>query len=344
MSVLARPAATPAYEVPAHALASFQRDGYFIFRDVLSSQEVADLRVAVARAAEDSRSRGMVLNPAGGDISPLGHLLNWDDIGYLIFDPRLLAIARALVQRDDIVYFGDSGCAYGTALARGFHKDNTERVDASHPDWQSDYTLLRFGIYLQDHVRHSGGLKLRAGSHKQVDVATGRRVDVPTRPGDIVVWSLRTTHSGNVVKLRGLTSLSLSPRVEQRLPYWLAQPLEAKRVAMFVTYGVNDHHLQNYLRKHTDLATYPDNYLYQEWLLSRFTPAMEELASAQGATFLRPIAEFGKLYDPNYRHPEPFVRVGKSKPDLYVLKGADRWLHAVGEFLRGFRRPTAPLR
>src|SRR5258708_3379368 len=123
MSALARSAATPAYEVPAHALASFQRDGYFLFRDVLSAQEVADLRVAVARAGEDARSRGVVINPAGGDIVPMGHLLNWDDIGYLIFDPRLLAIARALVQRDDLVYFGDSGCAYGTALARGFHKD-----------------------------------------------------------------------------------------------------------------------------------------------------------------------------------------------------------------------------
>ncbi len=65
------------------------------------------------------------------------------------------------------------------------------------PDWKSPYTQLRFGIYCQDHVEHTGGLNLKIGSHDIPATSSGETLYVKTRPGDLAVWSMRITHSGN---------------------------------------------------------------------------------------------------------------------------------------------------
>ena len=54
-------------------------------------------------------------------------------------------------------------CFHGDGVQRGFHKDNADRVDPNAPDWNGRYTVLRFGIYLQDHYRHTGGLTCGTG-------------------------------------------------------------------------------------------------------------------------------------------------------------------------------------
>ena len=42
--------------------------------------------------------------------------------------------------------------------------------------------------------------------------------------GDLVVWNLRTSHSGNNVRLKFWPSLSLPPRIESRIPLFLRVP------------------------------------------------------------------------------------------------------------------------
>lgn len=323
---------------------TFQRDGFLVVRNVFSSHEVDELREAIAREGRTAASIGRILEPKAGEVVPVGDLLGRERLRDLVFDGRLIDIARSLLGRSEIVYFGDSGLMVG-GHGRGFHKDNTVRDSSAHADWRSAYTLIRMGIYLQDHDRYSGGLKVRRGSHLHPDVASGAIVDIDTRPGDIVVWSLRTTHSGHTVRVRGLRSVHLQPRFEGRLPSFLCVEEPCERLAAFITYGVDDHHLRAYIEKHTDLTTYPNNYLYNAWLYSYGGEDVIRLAESKGCRFLRPIADYGSLHTSKQSHAGGFIPVGEARADQYPAFGAELWIRRTGKLVRGvtkfLRRPPS---
>lgn len=312
----------------------FQRDGFVHVRGVLGEDEVARLRTACDRERVRARDAGQLIEPVAGEDAPVGDLLGREaPLGDLVFDERIVRIARTLLGRDDLVYFGDSHMMLG-GHGRGFHKDNTNRDDPTHPDWQSPYTLLRMGIYLEDHSRHSGGLKLRRGSHLRVDVTSGEIVDVPTVPGDVVVWSLRTTHSGHAIRVKGAPWLHLQPRFEIRLPKRMRVGEERERIAIFITWGVDDEHLQRYLEKHTNLETYPDNYMYKSWLYCCKDARYDELARARNVKIVRPIAEYGKFYGSNEKRPGAHLSRSKGGSDNYRPQGSEAVIRAIGKVAR----------
>ena len=61
--------------------------------------------------------------------------------------------------------------------------------------------MIRIGVYLQDHDKFSGGVKLEEGINF---LLTKERLGLlaDTKAGDVVVWDLRTYHSGNSVRLK----------------------------------------------------------------------------------------------------------------------------------------------
>lgn len=311
----------------------FQRDGFLIVRDVLRSDEVASLRASIQREADVARSLGHVLKPFGGECVPVGDIMGREGLGHLLFDERILKIARLILGRDDIVYFGDSGLMVG-GYGRGFHKDNTCRDDATHADWTTPYSLIRFGFYLEDHDRFSGGVKVRRGSHLHADVNSGAIVDVPTRAGDAVVWSLRTTHSGHAIRVRGLPFVRLQPRFEARLPQFLRVPEPCERHAVFITYGADDEHLKGYIDKHRNLADYPDNYIYKSWLYSAAGPSFDARAAAAGIRLIRPVPDYGTFFGSKTPAPLGYIPTGRSKPDHYEATGVEAVIRAAGKVVR----------
>jgi hypothetical protein len=100
---------------------------------------------------------------------------------------------------------------------------------------------------------------LRTGSHKFTDLTKGKKVNAPTEPGDIVIWYLTTTHSGNAKRFKFFNSPVLAFdgtksfrsmlyfRI-QKYASFLLQKSEADRIALFLTYGIKDHHLDHYLK------------------------------------------------------------------------------------------------
>jgi len=310
----------------------FQRNGFVLVRDVFTESEVARMRAAVKRHAEDALALGRILPRRTDEIIPVGDLLDYAGVD-VVFDERLLSIARSLLGERELVYFGDSGLMVGGSL-RGFHKDNACRDDATHPDWTTPYTLLRMGIYLEDHSEHSGGVKVRRGSHLCADITTGEIIDVPSRPGDVVVWSLRTTHSGFAVRVRTLPWVHLQPRMEVRLPKPLIVHEPCERLALFVTYGLDDAHLATYVAKHTDREAYPDNYLFKSWLYSSPDPKWEAIARSRGCKMLRPIPEYGVHFGSRERTPLGFIPVGSSAPDRYPARGMEAVFQGLGKVVR----------
>jgi hypothetical protein len=93
----------------------------------------------------------------------------------------------------------------------GYRKDNADR---KAPNARLARALHRpgFGIYLQDHTTHTGGLNLRDRSHNTVSLTTGRTIYLQSAVGDVVVWRLRTT--------AGTEACSGSPAGSTRRQVW----------------------------------------------------------------------------------------------------------------------------
>jgi hypothetical protein len=251
-------------ELPDVDVERYWREGYLLLRGVFSEEEIGALRRDAFGVLEEQEASGR--SQQSGELTRIaGDLLAKPSMRRLVVDERVLHVVRSLLGGRP-VYFGDSNFQVGRGL-RGWHKDNRlpDRFDHHAPDWQGRYTVLRMGVYLQDHAQHSGGLGIRAGSHEpsalvralgrlpiarpRVEASThyGKPVAIDSRVGDLVVWNLRTTHSGNVVRLRPLPGRKVGTWVENLAPRWLRLPEEERRVAIFLTYGVEGEHLERYV-------------------------------------------------------------------------------------------------
>lgn len=231
--------------------------GYQIVPQVYTPGEIAQLRADVTA----SRSHG-------------GDLLSNPLLRRTLTDGRLVAIARALLGSEEIVYAGDSSFTVNSSQ-HGYHKDNADRVDPNAPDWRSRYTILRFGIYLQDHYTHTGGLNLRERSHNTPSLTEGKNIYVRTKPGDVAVWSLRTSHSGNGTLLRFPRWAQPDPAQDGTYKkWWRVADKDGDRMAVFAALGLDDahhHRYVDYLKTRT--------YIVGMWGRSPYSP--EALAEAR---------------------------------------------------------------
>ncbi len=223
----------------------FAQQGYLVVRDVFTPDEVAQLRQSAYEHRNRQQSLGLVAQVKQA-ASVKGDLLSKDGLGWVIYDARIVAIATEILG-DVPTYFADSTYQIGTGT-RGFHRDNIDRHQFGQgADWDDAYRMIRFGVYLQDHDAYSGGIRFKAGSHR---ANGGTDVFADTRAGDVVLWDLRTLHSGNARRLKGLTNLPLHVGLENRLPNFLFREQQGERVSMFFSYGLANKHLDRYVAQH----------------------------------------------------------------------------------------------
>jgi hypothetical protein len=225
----------------------FQSDGYFLQRAVFSAEEIAHFRDLVYRQYEvDARRKLTYTLSAQGSHARYakGDLLSKELLYPILLDERVLRLAQEVLGSTDLTYFGDSSYQIGTGL-RGFHRDSLDRTNLDGEDWKSPYTLVRLGIYLQSHRLHSGGLKVKPGTHQKAD---GPSVFVNNDAGDLVIWSLMLLHSGNAVRIKGLPNWRIdSSSIENRIPSFLKREEEKERISLFMTFAVPSHHLDRYI-------------------------------------------------------------------------------------------------
>lgn len=235
----------------------FWEKGYLLIRGVFSREEIAVIREGACKTRDHK-----------------GDLLSNPCLGQVMLDDRVLEIAAQILGSTP-VYFGDGGCSFGEK-SHGYHKDNADRNDGKGPDWNGKYTLIRFGIYLQDHFIHSGGLNVREGSHNLVSSEKGTNIYLRTHLGDLVVWNMRTSHSGNGRLLRIARWLYLEPRRADRLPRFLFSPTEGERIALFFSFGLDDQHLERYI-KYLKTRTY----MVESWRSSQYSDQVRQAAQGK---------------------------------------------------------------
>jgi hypothetical protein len=207
----------------------FWKKGYAVLPGVFTAQEIESFRDGARATSKD-----------GGD------LLKNDRLRSVLTDGRLVSVAQKLLDTDAIHYGGDSSFTIN-GTQRGFHKDNTDRTDKDAPDWtQGRYTQLRFGIYCQDHTKHTGGLNLREGSHDICNLTQGENRYVKVKPGDLAVWSMRISHSGNGMLLRWPFKDVPLPNQHDKYPSWKVTKADGDRIAIFAHLGAVDAHAKRY--------------------------------------------------------------------------------------------------
>jgi hypothetical protein len=267
-----------------------ERDGYCVARNVFTETEIDRLRLLVeAGVARSDRQ-----HPGHPTLVPTQHIAVGDLLAqpelapfdFVVFNDKLLAVVRQLLG-DKIVYFGDSSMQTGEGT-RGFHKDSVHRNDPAGSDWTSRYDLVRFGLYLQDHSRHSGGLKVRQGSHRVASDSTGRAVNIDSRIGDLVLWKLTTSHSGNVVRPLLLPGLCLHPGIENRLPRALRVAEQRTRMSLFGTFAAPGMHFETYLDYIGKRSDFHAHYAH-----CSFPEQARATAAARGIELRVPMPQFG---------------------------------------------------
>uniref|UniRef100_UPI0040481AA4 phytanoyl-CoA dioxygenase family protein n=1 Tax=Algoriphagus sp. TaxID=1872435 RepID=UPI0040481AA4 len=230
----------------------FEENGFVVVRNVFSESEISELRKLVYQTLEEDIQSNRAIKIVSPNRSEkhknvfytVGDFLI-KPLHSLLLDERILSIARTILGGQP-AHFGESNYQVGVG-DRGFHRDGVDRVFPIGSDWSEDYHIIRIGVYLQDHDKCSGGLKVQAGSHKN---AKGKRILLDSRAGDVVVWDLRTFHSGNSVRLTIAPNLPLGCRIENRLPSWLIIEEEQERIGCFMVFGLDNKHLHRHIEKH----------------------------------------------------------------------------------------------
>lgn len=239
----------------------FDEHGWLLLKDFFSPEEVQKIQEGVQRSIKEGLQTDLLSNP---------HL---DEL--TILNPKIISLVKELLGETP-VYIGDSDISYNVR-GMSLHKDNPDRAHVEAPDWRTPYTILRMGIYLQDYRTHSGGLILRDRSHNYISRWKGKIINVRLQPGDLVLWSLRTTHSGGAKRFKLFPNWDINPYICRFLPSFLFTPFHEKREALFLSYGKDDAHMRRYI----DYLKTRD-YAVKRWKNMVFADDVRQKALAHG--------------------------------------------------------------
>lgn len=225
------------------------KKGYIIIKNVFSPEEIAEIRDNVINEKDHK-----------------GDLLSSKLLSKVITDSRILTIFKECLGQDEIFYFGDSSFSFNAGGTK-FHKDSKDREKKDSQEFKDkNYSLLRLGIYLQDHSQHSKGLSLRADSHLEHSVKKGKIINFKSEIGDIVIWKLTTTHAGNTEIVSFLPNVAFNPNVAKRFPEFIKLKSIEPRIAIFMCFGLEDDYSKAYIEY---LKT--RKYAIERWQISTYS-------------------------------------------------------------------------
>jgi len=247
---------------------------------------------------------------------------------------------------EQIHYYGWCTVMPGSSINRGYLHDDAKgcavAVDAprrilfdvasarthdalKHPTWP----IYRLFIYLNDHDQHSGGTKLRAGSHRRYSLASKQglralrklrfdRLLVPglgyrnprVKAGDAILFNLKCKHSALYVRLRApfdgvalpaagdnfFKQLYLSGAVGRGLSSMLMRPFHEKRTSVIIDFCTDSDWSRGY---QLNRMLHANNQAY-----------FEQFADCNKDAFGRRMADAGipLLRNPLLRDAERFMR------------------------------------
>lgn len=227
-------------------------NGWVLIKNVFNNEEISKFRELALKDADHE-----------------GDLLSSQYLSPVITDKRLLDLIKECLKAESIYYFGDSSLSISRP-GSGFHKDSSDRENVNSPDFKDpEYSLLRLGIYLQDHATHSKGLCLRDKSHFFPNATQGKIINVKSEVGDVIIWKLTTTHSANADIISLFPNSAFNPKITKMIPNLLKLKSIEPRIALFACFGKDDDYAQTYIDY---LKT--RSYALERWEKSAYTDAI----------------------------------------------------------------------
>ncbi len=249
----------------------YLRNGYIVIKSLFTSEYISNLR-------------DKMIEFSNNDIDTK-ELLSDIDIQDILLNEKLIENIKQILNVNHLLYFGDSGVVNHKDPFKnktGYHND-ARNEDQKIP-FDQEYPIIRVGIYFENFKNYSGGLKIKKKSHKYfifnfrrvlADIRRllliiftktrynlsalrlGKSVNLDLQQGDVVIWNLRTHHSGTSKRLKLFPKLCLHPFVERLIPktFFLPTQYKENRCAMFATFAkkdLNDGNLRGYLEKKTN--------------------------------------------------------------------------------------------
>jgi len=218
--------------------------GFCLIKNVFSPDEI--------ETAEEEMGR---LWRANGGTFP--DLYSCPTLRWFMLNPRVTSIARALLgehlvyYRETSINYEEQAGDLTTKAFRQLHCDARGTPESLDAVWNTQgdlYRAYRFGVYFRNYRDYSGGLTVVPGSHKlpfiafskyrsatkaggltRLDHWLGEQVvtglptppfelhNVPSMPGDLVVFNLRTMHAAGALRFVDRPTLGVLPMVEGQL-------------------------------------------------------------------------------------------------------------------------------
>lgn len=224
---------------------ALDEDGIFVVRNVLSPEEVDRLRDTLRRHLTTNGVRLSL-----GKTQP-NAAAKVPDLAFIFAHPRIVQVITQVLGESNVVFTGH--CDIHMNMLSGWHKDSGETVPGGYftgPYMASpDCRVYKVAIYLQN-TDLRDGFTARLGSHHQPDLSIGEKVNAQSRIGDIVVFDVRITHTGQLPDtvekgLKGLSRVINKGQRDKQDPSWITR-LKARywkaigrrdRLSVFFTYG-----------------------------------------------------------------------------------------------------------
>ena len=224
---------------------ALDEDGIFIARGVISPDEADELRQILLRHLPKRGLRYSLgrTQPNAAEKVP--------ELDFIFSHPRILRVVSEVLGEANVVFTGH--CDIHMNMLSGWHKDSGEAVPGGYftgPYMTSpDCRVYKVAIYLQD-TGPRDGFTARLGSHRQTDLAAGEKISAQSKVGDIVVFDVRLTHTGQLPDMaekgiKGLSRLANRGRRDRQDPAWISNLKSTywriigrrDRLSVFFTYG-----------------------------------------------------------------------------------------------------------
>ncbi len=229
-------------------------DGILLVRDVLSADEIAKLREIVTSHLTAS-GRRLSLGKTQPNAS-----LQVPELSFLFAHPKIVEIMSRLLGSDNVVFTGH--CDIHMNMLSGWHKDSGETVPGGY--FKGDYMdaedcrVYKVAIYLQD-TGERDSFSARLGSHRKADLTSGELVKAYSRRGDLVIFDVRLSHTGQLPDLveKTLKAASLGLNCGSRdkednravsalkQAYWKLMG-RRNRLSTFFTYGADNRFTEDF--------------------------------------------------------------------------------------------------
>ncbi|UXE61026.1 MAG: hypothetical protein KA717_37395 [Woronichinia naegeliana WA131] len=171
------------------------KDSFVILKNLLTEDEVTKLR----KTLETYFSHHGV-KMFGGISQPNAAVLI-RELDWIFSHPKIIDALKNLLHNEKLMF--TSHCDIHSGIVTGWHKDDGTSSDKTNLGYfdcltydVEDCQVYKVAIYLQDHVNNLAGLNVKPGSHKIASTEAGEEISLKTRVGDVIIFDVRLTHSG----------------------------------------------------------------------------------------------------------------------------------------------------